>query len=81
MRSQLAEMDDDGGRKLHSDATIKHSRANLEEEDYATGLAIDERKEKQLIWKIDMHILPFVVLLYLFSFLDRGMLSSFRSIE
>ena len=36
----------------------------------------DETKEKRLIRKIDTHVLPFVVLLYLFSFLDRGMLYS-----
>lgn len=34
----------------------------------------DEAKEKRLIRKIDANVLPFVVLLYLFSFLDRGML-------
>lgn len=34
---------------------------------------IDQKREKDLIRKIDMHILPFVVLLYLFSFLDRGL--------
>ncbi|KAL3473496.1 histidine phosphatase superfamily [Aspergillus californicus] len=33
--------------------------------------AIEEKAEKKLIRKMDMHILPFVVLLYLFSFLDR----------
>ncbi|KAL4805884.1 major facilitator superfamily domain-containing protein [Aspergillus unguis] len=33
--------------------------------------AIDEKAEKRLIRKMDFHILPFVVLLYLFSFLDR----------
>ncbi|KAL4917720.1 histidine phosphatase superfamily [Aspergillus aurantiobrunneus] len=33
--------------------------------------AIDEKAEKKLIRKMDMNILPFVVLLYLFSFLDR----------
>lgn len=32
----------------------------------------EEKMERSLIWKIDLHILPFVVLLYLFSFLDRG---------
>ncbi|KKK17239.1 hypothetical protein ARAM_005924, partial [Aspergillus rambellii] len=32
---------------------------------------IDEKEEKKLIRKMDIHILPFVVLLYLFSFLDR----------
>lgn len=34
---------------------------------------IDPKKEQKLIRKMDLHILPFVVLLYLFSFLDRGM--------
>lgn len=33
---------------------------------------VEERWERMLIWKIDLHILPVVVLLYLFSFLDRG---------
>lgn len=37
--------------------------------------AIDEKAEKKLIRKMDLYILPFVVLLYLFSFLDRGMFS------
>lgn len=32
----------------------------------------EEKRVRTLIWKIDLHILPFVVLLYLFSFLDRG---------
>lgn len=36
---------------------------------------LDEKREKHLIRKIDLHIIPFVVLLYLFSFLDRGMSS------
>ncbi|RAH42893.1 putative MFS transporter [Aspergillus brunneoviolaceus CBS 621.78] len=31
----------------------------------------DEKWARHLIWKIDIHIIPFVVLLYLFSFLDR----------
>lgn len=33
--------------------------------------AVDSADEQRLIRKIDLHILPFVVLLYLFSFLDR----------
>ncbi|KAL4794351.1 histidine phosphatase superfamily [Aspergillus venezuelensis] len=33
--------------------------------------AIDAKAEKKLIRKMDYYILPFVVLLYLFSFLDR----------
>ncbi|PWY83454.1 phosphoglycerate mutase-like protein [Aspergillus heteromorphus CBS 117.55] len=31
----------------------------------------DRKRERRLIRKIDLHIVPFVVLLYLFSFLDR----------
>jgi hypothetical protein len=39
----------------------------------SSGPTLDEEKiERSLIRKIDIHILPFVVLLYLFSFLDRG---------
>lgn len=37
--------------------------------------AADEKRERDLIWKMDLHILPFMVLLYLFSFLDRGLSS------
>lgn len=29
--------------------------------------------EKALVRKVDMHIIPLIILLYLFSFLDRGM--------
>jgi len=37
------------------------------------SIAPDEAKrEQRLIRKMDFYILPFVVLLYLFSFLDRG---------
>lgn len=39
--------------------------------------SIDEKAEKKLIRKMDTYILPFVVLLYLFSFLDRGMLPGY----
>ncbi|PYI03516.1 phosphoglycerate mutase-like protein [Aspergillus sclerotiicarbonarius CBS 121057] len=35
----------------------------------STGL--DVKREKHVIQKIDLHIIPFVILLYLFSFLDR----------
>jgi len=39
----------------------------------SSGPTLDEERiERSLIRKIDIHILPFVVLVYLFSFLDRG---------
>jgi hypothetical protein len=38
----------------------------------STSKAEEERLEQTLTRKIDLHILPFVVLIYLFSFLDRG---------
>lgn len=37
------------------------------------AVVIDEKREKALIAKIDRHIVPFLVGLYLFSFLDRGL--------
>lgn len=35
--------------------------------------------EKALVRKVDMHIIPLIILLYLFSFLDRGMSGSSHS--
>ncbi|KAJ5325831.1 hypothetical protein MYU51_001175 [Penicillium brevicompactum] len=41
-------------------------------DEVSSGPTLDEEKiERSLVRKIDIHILPFVVLLYLFSFLDR----------
>lgn len=37
--------------------------------------------EKALVRKVDMHIIPLIILLYLFSFLDRGMLCSYPGIQ
>lgn len=37
--------------------------------------------EKALVRKVDMHIIPLIILLYLFSFLDRGMLLTIREIQ
>jgi hypothetical protein len=42
-------------------------------DEFSSGPTLDEERiEKTLVRKIDLHILPLVVLLYLFSFLDRG---------
>jgi hypothetical protein len=35
------------------------------------SVEIDVAKEKRLVRKLDLHIIPVVMLLYLFSFLDR----------
>jgi len=35
------------------------------------GVIIDDAAEKKLVWKLDLNIIPIVMLLYLFSFLDR----------
>ncbi|EAW08833.1 putative MFS transporter [Aspergillus clavatus NRRL 1] len=40
-------------------------------EDVSEDSTLDEKAERALLRKIDLYILPFVVLLYLFSFLDR----------
>lgn len=38
--------------------------------------AIDKKKERQLVRKLDRYIVPAMMLLYLFSFLDRCGFSS-----
>lgn len=35
------------------------------------GVEIDHAAEKKLVRKLDLNIIPIVMLLYLFSFLDR----------
>jgi hypothetical protein len=40
-------------------------------DEISLGPTLEGQIEKTLIRKIDLHILPIVVLLYLFSFLDR----------
>jgi len=39
--------------------------------------AIDKVKERQLVRKLDLYIVPVVMLLYLFSFLDRSVSAFF----
>ena len=47
--------------------------ANVESLHTATreGVEIDHAAEKKLVRKLDLNIIPIVMLLYLFSFLDR----------
>jgi hypothetical protein len=72
---------------MHSSATLKRLQARfsmstskyastLEEQKVAETLddglpAIDKKKERQLVRKLDRYIVPVVMLLYLLSFLDR----------
>lgn len=54
----------------------KNSSTLQEQEQKSAGIdndlpAIDKRKERQLVRKFDLYIVPVVSLLYLFSFLDR----------
>lgn len=60
-------------------AAVKPVKADPELADETSSVPTveEEKMERNLIWKIDLYILPFVVLLYLFSFLDRGMLAHF----
>lgn len=43
------------------------------------GVEIDHAAEKKLVRKLDLKIIPIVMLLYLFSFLDRQVIHSFFS--
>jgi hypothetical protein len=55
-------------RKLSSSATIG---GNSE-----TNLHIDGKVEQKLLLKLDLHIAPIVMLLYLIAFLDRYSLAT-----
>lgn len=45
------------------------------------GVVIDDAAEKKLVWKLDLNIIPIVMLLYLFSFLDRQVIHWFQPDE
>ncbi len=47
----------------------------------STDSDIDLEAEKKLVRKLDWHIVPMVMLLYLFSFLDRFVRYSVTSVE
>jgi len=40
-------------------------------EEERSGISFDSAAEKRLVRKLDRHIIPIVMLLYLLSFLDR----------
>lgn len=65
-------------RKLHARFSMADSKnaSTLQEQKVSETLddglpAIDKKKERQLVRKLDRYIIPVVMLLYLLSFLDR----------
>lgn len=44
--------------------------------DYSQQSTIDERK---LLWKIDLHVVPWLAVLYLLNFLDRGSIGNAKA--
>jgi hypothetical protein len=39
---------------------------------FRPGVDISSIDEKKLMWKVDLNVIPWLTVLYLFSFLDRG---------
>ncbi|KAI5361202.1 Putative major facilitator superfamily, MFS transporter superfamily [Septoria linicola] len=58
----------DTPKQIHDDSTTMDSKTQITE---GGAIAIDRAKEKKLVHKLDLHIIPVVMLLYLLSFLDR----------
>lgn len=59
-------------KKLDEETSTSRDGASAQDGSPGATVEIDPAKEKVLIRKIDAHVIPLVVLLYLFSFLDRG---------
>ena len=56
------------------EVTVMNEKAELshvENGDLTSSSGIDPAKEKALVRKIDWHVIPLVMLLYLNSFIDR----------
>ncbi|QSS59713.1 MFS transporter [Histoplasma capsulatum] len=64
-----------GRRSLEHNFASKHSQEvlNLDVDDPDTGLSTEERAvvDRQLVRKLDKHLIPWLSFLYLLSFLDR----------
>ena len=61
-------------KKYDEEASASPNAASVKDDSPSAQVEIDPAKEKALLRKIDAHVVPFIVLLYLFSFLDRGVL-------
>ena len=49
----------------------RKSTATTLGESSEANLVIDPKDERKLLWKLDVHIAPIVMILYLIAFLDR----------
>lgn len=76
-----------GQHEIHESRDImeheKDETAQVESLHRATreGVEIDHAAEKKLVRKLDLNIIPIVMLLYLFSFLDRQVFYCFQPDE
>lgn len=70
----LAELPEQGGKRLSyshlEDGVQDPSGLTLEE--LAFVREFPEDRKKKILWKIDLRLIPFLTLLYLFSFIDRA---------
>jgi hypothetical protein len=64
-------MADEEKQTDHEASAIPGERALEKAGSIAEQLGVDAAYEKRLVRKLDIHIVPMVLLLYLFSFLDR----------
>lgn len=62
----------EGQLEIKGDRDVGPPVTRDDDESSEVPTILEEKMERTLVRKIDMNILPVVVLLYLFSFLDRG---------
>lgn len=69
----------DGGKSFTEEkgAYITAGIPNIE--DGTTGTAIDPEKERTLVWKFDLRILPVLAVMYLFNSLDKSNLGNAKT--
>ncbi|KAJ9609686.1 hypothetical protein H2200_006014 [Cladophialophora chaetospira] len=68
-----ANMDKDGNLHVEALPINEKGQAPAIPDDPDAGLSEEERRriDRQLLWKLDLHLIPWLCLLYLISFLDR----------
>lgn len=63
--------------KDHRDIVSQDEKEKYRAENGSRDLELGGKREKALVRKLDLHIIPLVMMLYLFSFLDRHVSSRF----
>lgn len=75
-----AKVPDDGLERTVSISRDNSGNTVITRED-GDVFVIDQKAERKLVWKFDLHILPLLALMYLFNALDKSNLGNAKTVS